>query len=37
MLLLIGLAQIEDVVRDRQRYRTLTAQSVADSLATRKR
>lgn len=33
VLLLIGLAQIEDVVRDRQRYRTLTAQSVADSLA----
>ena len=37
VLLLIGLAQIEEVVRDRQRYRTLTAQSVADSLATRKR
>ena len=33
VLLLIGLAQIEEVVRDRQRYRTLTAQSVADSLA----
>lgn len=33
VLLLIGLAQIEDVVRDRQRYRTLTAQSVAESLA----
>ncbi|BEU94745.1 cell envelope integrity protein CreD [Acidovorax sp. DW039] len=33
VLLLIGLGQIEDVVRDRQRYRTLTAQSVADSLA----
>ena len=33
ILLLIGLGQIEDVVRDRQRYRTLTAQSVADSRA----
>jgi len=33
VLLLIGLAQIEEVVRDRQRYRTLTAQSVAESLA----
>ena len=33
ILLLIGLGQIEDVVRDRQRYRSLTAQSVADSLA----
>ncbi len=33
VLLLIGLGMIEDVVRDRQRYRSLTAQSVADSLA----
>lgn len=33
VLLLVGLAQIEDVVRDRQRYRTLTAQGVAESLA----
>jgi inner membrane protein len=32
-LLLIGLAMVEDVVRDRMRYRALTAQSVADSLA----
>ena len=32
VLLLIGLAQIEDVVRDRQRYHHSTAQSVADSL-----
>lgn len=33
LLLLIGLGLIEDVVRDRQRYRSMTAQSVADSLA----
>ena len=33
VLLLIGLGVIEDVVRDRLRYRSLTAQSVADSLA----
>jgi len=33
LLLLFGLGLIEDVVRDRQRYRNLTAQSVADSLA----
>ena len=33
VLLLIGLAQIEDVVRDRQRYRSMTAQGVANSLA----
>lgn len=33
LLLLIGLSLIEGVVRDRQRYRNLTAQSVADSLA----
>lgn len=33
VLLLIGLGLIEDVVHDRQRYRSLTAQSVADSLA----
>ncbi|MFY3384018.1 cell envelope integrity protein CreD [Paracidovorax sp. MALMAid1276] len=33
VLLLIGLGLISDVVRDRQRYRSLTAQSVADSLA----
>jgi len=33
VLLLIGLGLIEDVVRDRQRYRGLTAQSVAESLA----
>lgn len=33
VLLLIGLGMIEDVVRDRLRYRSLTAQSVADSLA----
>ncbi|MFN4119871.1 cell envelope integrity protein CreD [Acidovorax sp.] len=33
LLLLIGLALISDVVHDRQRYRSLTAQSVADSLA----
>ena len=33
VLLLIGLGMVEDVVRDRQRYRSLTAQSVADSLA----
>ena len=32
-LLLFGLGLIEDVVRDRLRYRSLTAQSVADSLA----
>lgn len=33
LLLLFGLGLIEDVVRDRQRYRGLTAQSVAESLA----
>ncbi len=33
LLLLFGLGLIEDVVRDRQRYRSMTAQSVADSLA----
>ena len=33
ILLLIGLGQIEDVVRDRQRYRSMTAQGVANSLA----
>ena len=33
VLLLFGLGLIEDVVRDRLRYRSLTAQSVADSLA----
>ncbi|HRM00283.1 MAG TPA: cell envelope integrity protein CreD [Acidovorax sp.] len=33
LLLLFGLGLIEDVVRDRQRYRNLTAQNVADSLA----
>ena len=33
VLLLFGLGLVEDVVRDRQRYRSLTAQSVADSLA----
>lgn len=33
VLLLIGLGLIEDVVHDRQRYRSITAQSVADSLA----
>ena len=33
VLLLFGLGLIEDVVRDRQRYRGLTAQSVAESLA----
>ena len=33
VLLMIGLSMIEGVVRDRQRYRSLTAQSVADSLA----
>jgi len=33
LLLLIGLGLIEDVVRDRQRYRSQAAQSVAASLA----
>lgn len=33
LLLMIGLSMIEGVVRDRQRYRSLTAQGVADSLA----
>ena len=33
LLLLIGLGQIEDVVRDRQHYRSMTAQNVASSLA----
>ena len=33
MLLMVGLSMIESVVRDRQRYRSLTAQGVADSLA----
>ncbi|WP_298208491.1 cell envelope integrity protein CreD [Acidovorax sp.] len=33
MLLLFGLGLIKDVVRDRLRYRSLTAQSVAESLA----
>lgn len=33
LLLLFGLGLIEDVVRDRQRYRTLTADGVARSLA----
>lgn len=33
LLLMIGLSMIEGVVRDRQRYRSLTTQSVADSLA----
>lgn len=33
LLLLIGLGLIEDILRDRQRYRTLTAQGIADSLA----
>ena len=33
LLLLLGLGLIEDVVRDRLRYRSLTAQSVAESLA----
>ena len=33
VLLLFGLGMIENVVRDRLRYRSLTAQSVADSLA----
>ncbi|MBV7456563.1 cell envelope integrity protein CreD [Acidovorax sp. sif1233] len=33
LLLLLGLGMIDNVVRDRQRYRSLTAQSVADSLA----
>ncbi|WP_422844918.1 cell envelope integrity protein CreD [Acidovorax sp. M2(2025)] len=33
LLLMVGLSMIEGVVRDRQRYRSLTAQSVADSLA----
>lgn len=33
VLLLFGLSMIEDVVRDRLRYRSLTAQSVAESLA----
>ena len=33
LLLLFGLSMIESVVRDRLRYRSLTAQSVADSLA----
>ena len=33
LLLLFGLGLIADVVRDRQRYRNLTAQNVADSLA----
>ncbi len=33
VLLLVGLGMIGDVVRDRLRYRSITAQSVADSLA----
>lgn len=33
LLLLFGLGLIEDVVRDRQHYRSMTAQSVASSLA----
>mgnify|MGYP002661162116 FL=1 len=33
LLLLFGLGLIEDVVRDRQRYRSMTAQGVANSLA----
>lgn len=33
VLLLFGISMIEDVVRDRLRYRSLTAQSVAESLA----
>ena len=33
LLLLFGLGLIEDVVRDRQRYRNISAQSVAQSLA----
>ena len=33
VLLLFGLGLIEDVVRDRLRYRSITAQSVAESLA----
>lgn len=33
ILLLVGLGMIGDVVRDRLRYRSITAQSVADSLA----
>ena len=33
VLLLFGLGMIEDVVRDRLRYRSITAQSVAESLA----
>ena len=33
LLLLFGLGRIEDVVQDRQHYRSLTAQSVANSLA----
>ena len=33
VLLLVGLGMISDVVRDRMRYRSITAQSVADSLA----
>ncbi len=33
LLLLFGLGLIDDVVRDRQRYRTLTQHSVASSLA----
>ena len=33
LLLMVGLSMIEGVVRDRQRYRSLTAQNVADSLA----
>ena len=33
VLLLFGLGLIEDVVRDRLRYRSVTAQSVAESLA----
>ena len=33
LVLVIGLGMIEAVVRDRQHYRHLTEQSVADSLA----
>jgi inner membrane protein len=33
LLLLVGLSMIDNVVRDRVRYRNLTAQSVAESLA----
>ncbi|MBT9511864.1 MAG: cell envelope integrity protein CreD [Acidovorax sp.] len=33
MLLLFGLGLVENVVRDRLRYRSITAQSVAESLA----